>query len=78
MFPFAPLRLLLKLTMLFADYVLPKLHLKSGPGNQNSAIGSQALDSYNVGVNDMTLGFEALYANTTGSYNTAVGCKFAY
>lgn len=44
-------------------------------GNQNSAVGYQALYSNTTGANNAALGLQALYFNTTGGSNTAVGAS---
>jgi uncharacterized coiled-coil protein SlyX len=42
------------------------------PGN-NTAEGTQALQSRTTGIQNTALGFQALYSNTTGNYNSAEG-----
>jgi hypothetical protein len=39
----------------------------------NTAAGTQALQSLTTGVNNSGLGFQALFSNTSGSHNTAIG-----
>ena len=42
------------------------------PGN-NTAEGTQALQSRTTGIQNTALGFQALYSNTAGNYNSAEG-----
>src|SRR5262245_39256555 len=44
-----------------------------GAAGGNTALGNNALDSVNGGINNTAVGFNALTADTTGQYNTAVG-----
>ena len=44
-----------------------------GPGNNNAAFGSQALQSNTTGSANTASGSGALYSNTTGVFNTASG-----
>ena len=44
------------------------------PGN-NTAEGSQALQSLTGGIDNTALGFQALFHNTTGNSNTAEGFR---
>jgi hypothetical protein len=45
----------------------------AGTGNQNVAVGGNALYSNTTGSNNNAVGGDALYSNTTGWSNTAVG-----
>ena len=42
-----------------------------GYANQNTVEGQDALFSLTTGSGNAAMGFEALYFNTTGNYNTA-------
>jgi hypothetical protein len=44
-----------------------------GYSNQNTAEGTNALNSLSSGSNNTANGFEALFSNTTGGFNTATG-----
>jgi Chaperone of endosialidase len=44
-------------------------------GNGNTVEGSGANHSLTTGIHDTALGFQTLFANTTGNYNTATGSQ---
>ena len=47
--------------------------LQSYEGASNTAVGSQSLKANSTGTNNTAVGYGSLIANTTGLYNTAVG-----
>lgn len=49
------------------------LRFNNSSGNNNSALGSEALGANTSGINNTATGFQALLANTTGQNNTADG-----
>src|SRR4029450_327540 len=58
----------------------PKAHAVSpapdgGYAGNNTAEGTQALQSLSGGVDNTALGFQALFHNTTGNSNTAEGFR---
>jgi len=50
----------------------------SGEAQQNTAVGTQALEANTTASNNTALGHQALQANTTGANNAAVGLRAAY
>ena len=47
-------------------------------GNNNVAIGCEALYSNSSGINNVATGYQALYSNTTGYQNIAIGSRALY
>ncbi len=47
-------------------------------GDDNTAIGYNALTSNTIGTDNTAVGMEALTSNTTGNYNTAIGVNALY
>jgi hypothetical protein len=44
-----------------------------GTTNNNTAVGTSALNANTTGAKNIASGYKALYANTTGNFNTATG-----
>ena len=54
------------------------LGLSYGAVAQNTAYGTDALNSITTGVGNAAFGYQSLYSNTTGDYNTANGMNALY